>query len=389
VSSSSPNPQPVQVPQPPPASAVRLLGWLRWSLPLTLCAIAVGVEWAEHVAEDEPITPYFAAEVLIFSVLGPVAVWFTLSWVAQLVAAYQATAARLEEVNRGLETIVADRTSHLQAATRQLEVANRDLEHANQELRQLDRMKSEFVSLVSHQLRAPLTNITGALELVAQDAQLLPPSSQRTLQILGTESLRLSRLIQSILDVSRIEAGRLQLHLGPVALEPLLARTTASTLDGEHGRTWHLDAGPGLPPAWADEVLLEEVVRNLLENAARYSPASAPIDVAARLVDGALEVTVTDRGPGVPADEQARIFESFHRVGDVETSVTGYGLGLYFADRLIRAQHGSIGVTSPVGAADPPGASFWFRVPIAGGAPDEDDDVPWSESGDDEPREPD
>ena len=96
---------PADGPQPPPASAVRLLGVLRWLLPLALCVIAVGVEWAEHVAEAEPVTPYFAAEVLIFSVVGPVAVWFTLSWVARLVAAYQATAAPLEEVNRDLETM--------------------------------------------------------------------------------------------------------------------------------------------------------------------------------------------------------------------------------------------------------------------------------------------
>ncbi len=384
---SSSTSTPRSVPQPPTASAVRLLGILRWLLPFALCAIAIGVEWAEHVAEQEPVTPYFAAEVLIFSIVGPVAVWFTLSWVSRLVAAYQATAARLEEVNRGLETMVADRTSHLQAATQQLETANRDLEHANRELRQLDRMKSEFVSLVSHQLRAPLTNITGALELVAQDAQLLPASSQRTLQILGTESMRLSRLIQSILDVSRLEAGRLQLQLGPVALEPLIARTATSTLDAEPGRAWHLDADQGLPPAWADELLIEEVVRNLLENAARYSPPSAPIDITARLADGALEVSIIDRGPGVPAEEQARIFESFHRVGDVESAVAGYGLGLYFADRLIRAQHGAIGVESPVGAGDSPGARFWFRVPIAGGAPDEEDDVLWSETGDPGPGE--
>ena len=215
-------------------------------------------------------------------------------------------------------------------------------------------MKSEFVSLVSHQLRAPLTNINGALELVAQDAEALPPSSQRTLQILGEESHRLSRLIQTILDVSRLEAGRLQLHLGPVALEPLLARTASSTLDPEPRRAWLLHATAGLPPAWADELLLEEVVRNLIENAARYWPSEEPIELAAAQVGDALEVSVTDHGPGVPPEEQEHIFESFHRVGEVETAVPGYGLGLYFAERLIRAQHGTIGVESPLGPARRP-----------------------------------
>ena len=209
---------------PPPAAAVRVLGFLRWSLPLALAAIALFVEWAEHLAEDEPISPYFLGELVIFAVVGPIAVWFTLGWVMRLVEAYQLTDEALRDANRDLESIVEERTLHLREATVQLEAANEDLARANQELRQLDRMKSEFVSLVSHQLRAPLTTVNGALELVAQDAEALPPASQRTLRILVQETERLSRLIQTILDVSRLEAGRLPLHLGPVALEPLLAQ---------------------------------------------------------------------------------------------------------------------------------------------------------------------
>ena len=259
---------------------MRLLGFLRWWLPLGLAAIALLVEWAEHLSEDEPINLYFLGELFIFAAAGPIAVWFTLTWVERLVTGYQATAAALADANRGLEASVAERTRHLQEATLQLESTNVDLARANRELRQLDQMKSEFVSLVSHQLRAPLTNINGALELVAQDAASLPPASQRTLQILTRESHRLSRLIQTILDVSRLEAGRLRLHLGPVALEPLLARAGAATL-GPVGYSWTLQAEPGLPPAWADEVLVEEVVRNLLENAVRYSPADQPVEIDA------------------------------------------------------------------------------------------------------------
>ena len=365
--------------RPPTAGAVRLLGFLRWALPLVLCLIGLYAEWSEHIAqEQEPITAYFLAEVLIFSVAGPVAVWFTLSWVSRLVAAYQATDDALREANRDLEGAVEERTHHLREATDQLAAANADLAKANQELRQLDRMKSEFVSLVSHQLRAPLTNINGALELVAQDAGALPASSQRTLQILVLESQRLSHLIQTILDVSRLEAGRLPLRLGPVALGPLLARVTAATLGVDVPQRWRLEVTPGLPPAWADEQLLEEVVRNLLENAARYSAADQMVIVSARFDGEALEVGVADHGPGVPAEEQARIFGSFHRVGDVDSTLSGYGLGLYFADRIVAALHGSMGVESPLrpGSAEP-GSRFWFSLPVAHGAPDEEDDVPW------------
>jgi signal transduction histidine kinase len=370
---------PLTRPSPPTEGAVRLLRMLRWMLPLLLCLIGVYAEWSEHIAgEHESITPYLVAEVLIFAVAGPVAVWFTLSWVVRLVSAYQGTDEALRVANRDLEGAVRERTAHLRDATDQLQAANQELARANLELRQLDRMKSEFVSLVSHQLRAPLTNINGALEIVAQDAAALPASSQRTLQILVRESQRLSHLIQTILDVSRLEAGRLPVHLGPVALEPLLARTAAATLGAEAPTRWQLDVTPGMPPAWADELLLEEVVRNLLENASRYAPEGQPILVAARHGGESLEVSVADRGPGVPPEEQARIFQSFHRVGDVDSTVSGYGLGLYFADRLVRALHGAIGVESPLHPdTAAPGARFWFTVPIAHGAPGEEDDVPW------------
>jgi signal transduction histidine kinase len=269
--------------------------------------------------------------------------------------------------------MVVDRTRHLETATAQLAAANDDL-------RQLDRMKSEFVSLVSHQLRAPLTNINGALEIVAEDADRLPESSRRTLQILTLEGQRLSRLIQTILDVSRIEAGRLSLRLGAVAMEPLLARACASTLEGEPERPLALAVPASLPPAWADEMLVEEVVRNLLANAIHYSRAGTPIDVVASLDATSIRVAIADHGPGVPPEEQDQIFRSFHRLGDAETTTKGYGLGLYFADKLIGALGGAITVESPVWAdADEPGARFTFTLPIAAAEPDDvesDDDRP-------------
>jgi signal transduction histidine kinase len=329
--------------------------------------VAIAFEWGEHVShEQEPLTPGFFGEVALFALLGPIAVAATLAWLSRLLTAYQATSEELAATNRGLEAAVEERTSHLRSATEQLAAAN-------DELRQLDRMKSEFVSLVSHQLRAPLTVIIGALELVAQDAHRLPVASQRTLQILTLESNRLSYLIRTILDLSRLEAGRVVLRPGPVALEPLLARTGASML-AEADRPWSLVVPAGLPPAWADEVLVEEVVRNLLENAARYSPPDAPIDVAARVVEGSIEICVVDHGPGIPPDERDLIFRSFHRVGGDDTTVAGHGLGLYFADKLTRAQGGAIRVESPAWPdSEAPGSRFVITLPIARAGPDEED----------------
>lgn len=357
--------------QPPPAGAYRSVRLVRWVLPLVLAVIAVVIEWSEHVAADEEgMTPAFLVEVGLFAVVGPVAVAITLSWVARIIEGYRATAAALETMNRSLEAMVAERTSHLEAATTQLAAANSDL-------LQLDRMKSEFVSLVSHQLRAPLTNINGALEIVGQDADRLPSSSRRTLQILTLESQRLSRLIQTILDVSRIEAGQLNLRLGPVAVEPLLGRTCAATLASEPDRPLSLKVVPGLPPAWADEMLVEEIVRNLLENAIHYSPPATPVEVSARAKVSVIEISVVDHGPGVPREEHDQIFRSFHRLGDAETTTKGYGLGLYFAEKLVRAQGGTITLESPAWPDDVGrGARFVFTLPIAPAEPDEPEAAP-------------
>lgn len=354
-------------------SGVRALRTLRWSLPLFLAIVALVFELGEHRhALPAELEPEVVAELVLFAVIGPVAIFLTLSWVERLVLAYQETSAQLAEVTRELESRIEERTAHLAEATERLRQANAELAVANEELRQLDRLKSEFVSLVSHQLRAPLTNINGALEIVAQESEGLPEQTQHTLRILIHESERLSWLIGTILDVSRIEAGRLKPRLGPVAVGPLLSEACTATLAVTPGRPYDLKVQEGLPPAWADETLLGEVARNLIENAVDYSGDGSPIEVSARLVGDRIEISVTDHGEGVPPAEQERIFRSFYRVSDGEDSFKGSGLGLYFADRLVRAQGGEVRVESPV-RPEPaaPGSRFTFTVPLAEDAPDD------------------
>ena len=356
-------------------TGLRLLRVVRWLLPLGLAVIALLFELNEHISEDATqAEPWFYLEVLLFAVIGPVAVWITLAWVERLVTAYAETSDELADVNRELEMRIEDRTAHLARATDQLQEANAELERANENLRELDQLKSEFVSLVSHQLRAPLTNINGALEIVMQETQSLPAATQHTLAILAHEGQRLSWLIQTILDVSRIETGRLKPRLGPVAIGPLLDDVCAAMLDVDPARPHEANVADGLPPAWADETLLGEVARILIENAMRYSSVDTPIVVAAELVDGRIEISVTDHGRGVPPDEQERVFQSFYRVSDREDDVAGSGLGLYFAERLVRAQAGWIRIDSPIWPeASAPGSRFTFSLPVAGDVPDDRD----------------
>lgn len=172
--------------------------------------------------------------------------------------------------------------------------------------------------------------------------------------------------------MSRLEAGRLTPHPGPVAVEPLLMRICRSAMAADPERTWTVLVVPALPPAWADEVLLEEVLRNLVENAIRYSPPSSPIEVSAIAAGALIQVSVADHGPGIPVAEQEKIFRSFHRVDADEATVDGYGLGLYFADKLTRAQDGTIWVESPIHRdSAAPGARFTFTIPFAGEEPEE------------------
>jgi signal transduction histidine kinase len=356
----------------PRPGALRLLDVVRWLLPLVLAVVAWTFEWTEHLsAEHEPLTPGFYGEVLLFGVIGPVVVAIVLTWVRRLVVTLQATSDALAAMNSDLGTMVAERTANLQAATQELADKNRQLGRANDELRELDRMKSDFVSLVSHQLRAPLTTINGALELLSQEAERQPASTQRTLRILTEEGQRLSHMIETILDVSRLEAGRLTIRPGPVAVEPLLTRVRASVVASEARQLdWKLEVASGLPPVWADEVLLEEIVRNLVENAVRYSRSGHSIEISARQDRESVTLGVTDHGPGIPEGKQRAVFRSFYRLDQSESAPAGYGLGLYFADKLVRAMGGEIRVESPVWPdRDAPGSRFAFTLPIA-------DDVP-------------
>ncbi len=333
---------------------------IQLSLPLSLCAVVAGYESWEHIVlKDEPLTSlHLSAEILFFGILGPAAVFGVLAYIRRLLGAQWTARLELERLNGELGSRVAERTAAL-------EQRNAELARANAELRQLDQMKSDFVALVSHELRAPLTGLNGGLELALQQADGLPPTVRRTLEVVARESERLTCFVQTILDLSRLEAGKLTLTLGPVAALPLLERAAEAILP--HGRRpvrWEVP--PDLPPLWADETYLEQVIGNLVRNADKYSPPGAPIHLAAFSADGRIHLRVSDHGPGIPDGMQGRIFERFHRGQRGENAAPGWGLGLYFAHKLTEAQRGQLRLRSPVYAdADAPGAEFTVSLPIA------------------------
>lgn len=197
----------------------------------------------------------------------------------------------------------------------------------------------------------------------------MPPQSQRMLEVMASESSRLTRLVQTILDISRLEAGKITFNFGPVALKPVVARCVNSSLDCSN-RPIFWATETGVPPAWADEIYLEEVVRNLLVNADKYSPAGKPVEIGIHRsaeTQDCLQIVITDHGTGIPPDEQQRVFERFHRRRrNEDDGSSGWGLGLYFARMLTEAQNGILTVKSPVFSDDRfPGAQFTITLPVA------------------------
>ncbi len=329
---------------------------LQWALPLFLAVTAIIFELIEH--RDEMDDPYFIGEMIIFGLMGPIIIRGILVWMHGLMNAQQQANAEILALNRDLESKVNERTAAL--AQR-----NAELDRLNTELRDLDEMKSDFVALVSHELRAPLTALNGGLELALQSSENLPERSRAILEIMTEESRRLTDFVQSILDVSRLEAGKLAITLGPVAVRPLVEQAAAIILaSGQRKVEWDITAG--LPPIWGDETYLEQVIRNLISNADKYSPSNKPIQLCAALNDDKIRISVKDYGAGISLEMGERIFSRFSRLQSAESSPPGWGLGLYLGQKLIEAQNGEIGFISPVWKdAEAPGSEFYILMPIA------------------------
>jgi len=227
-----------------------------------------------------------------------------------------------------------------------------------------ERLRTSLLSSLSHDLRTPLGAITGAASSLL-DARSMPEATrQDLLKAILEESQRMNRLIANLLDMIRVESGALQVQKEWQPLEePVgVALIRLEERLREHPVEVHLP--PDLPLVPVDGVLIEQVFINLLENAAKYTPAGTPIDITATAEDGAVRVDVADRGPGLPPGEEARVFEKFYRAPGV-TTTSGVGLGLTICRGIITAHGGRIWAHNRTGG----GAVFSFTLPITGQPP--------------------
>jgi len=260
----------------------------------------------------------------------------------------------LSRLNIELEKKVAEKTANLTEA-------NLQLEQQNLRLRELDRLKSDFVSMVSHELRAPLTNINGGIEL-SLASRGMPDRTKENLSLVQDEIVRLTRFVETILDLSALEAGRLPLYAAPLELQDLAANMQRQLSRREDAKRviWQVPAD--LPPVLADEQALTSILFHLLDNAFKYAPEGIIWLSAAQTGNETLQVSVEDEGPGMPSEVIPMLFDQFYRSNpeDAQT-VYGHGLGLYIVQRLLNAMDGDIRAENrPEG-----GARFTFWLPVA------------------------
>jgi len=225
--------------------------------------------------------------------------------------------------------------------------------------RELDRMKSEFISMVSHQLRSPLTSISASAELML-DSEVEPALQREMLELIRTQCISLGKFIEDILNVSRLEAGWVQVSKEPVTLTPLIKRTINLLKVKTDKHRFKVITSGDVPFVVGDTGKTEVILNNLLENAMKYSPEGGTIVVEVH-EDGDWVVTrVIDEGLGIPEDQLDKIFEQFHRVdsGDGQM-IYGYGLGLYTSKKLTELQGGKLWVQSKLGE----GSCFSFSLP--------------------------
>lgn len=229
-------------------------------------------------------------------------------------------------------------------------------------LKEVDRMKSDFFSLMSHELRTPLTSIREGTSLLLEGKGGEVTEKQRKLlTIIAEESNRLIGLVNSLLDLSRLEAGMVPFNFTEDELRPLIDRTLHEVMPLAESRDIRLEkALDDIPPVFMDSERIRQVLRNLIGNALKFTPRGGLVRVVVRRTDEGATVAVTDTGPGIPKEHISAIFEKFRQVSPADARrLQGTGLGLAIVKHIVQAHGGRIWVESEVGK----GSTFTFVLP--------------------------
>jgi signal transduction histidine kinase len=254
----------------------------------------------------------------------------------------------LQQQARSLRAEIAART----AAEEQLRVALEAEQAAREAAEAALRARDEFLSVASHELRTPVSSLSAQAQLIRRrlerEGHIEPERMQRAVELMASQADRLSRLLGQLLDLTRVEGGRLQVELEPTPLAPLVELTVeqAQDLTDRHVITFEPTAVEPLV-ARVDALRLQQVLTKLLDNAVKYSPEGGPIDVTmGRCGPTTVEIAVRDHGLGIPPDKRGRIFDRFFQAHE-GTPRGGMGLGLYISRQIVELHGGQIAAEFP------------------------------------------
>jgi len=239
----------------------------------------------------------------------------------------------------------------------------RELELRNREAEQANRLKTEFLGNMSHELRSPLHTVIGFAQLLAEQKEgPLNEKQKRFLSHVQNDSLHLLDLINDLLDLSRIEAGRLELRYEVFPVDAVIAEAVASVQPRAAAKALYIESGGSVStPVCADRLRLKQILHNLLTNAIKFTPHGGRVRVQAANRDRLAEISVLDTGIGIPADQHQAVFEKFHQVPTgIPGGSEGTGLGLAITKRLVDQHGGSLSLTSEPGC----GSCFTFTIPL-------------------------
>jgi signal transduction histidine kinase/DNA-binding response OmpR family regulator len=281
----------------------------------------------------------------------------------EMLAQIQQNEKALREARDDLEQRVKERTAELEKTKSEVEAFSFSILRAKEELERASKFKDQFLSTMSHELRTPLNAVLGFSELLTEERYgSLNERQQRYVKHIHTGGKHLLSLINDILDLSKIEAGRLQLTIADVLVPTCFAEVvdTMRPLADKKSQTLLPQAPLGLSVR-ADPTRFKQVLMNLVGNAIKFTPEGGEIRLSAHRLDGAVRVEVRDSGPGIPVEEQQHIFEAFYRLGETDKKTEGTGLGLAITKRLVELHGGNLGLESQPGA----GSCFYFTLPGA------------------------
>jgi signal transduction histidine kinase/DNA-binding response OmpR family regulator len=281
----------------------------------------------------------------------------------EMMAQIERSETALHQAHNELEQRVEERTAELVTARKEVEAHSASILRAKEDIERASKFKDQFLSTMSHELRTPLNAVLGFSELLSDPRYgALNERQQRYVKHIHVSGQHLLQLINDILDLSRIEAGRLQLTLEDVpvhvafaevsgALQPLLDRKSQTLVEL---------AAPELVVR-ADDTRFKQMLMNLLGNAIKFTPDGGTIELAAHQIGDFVRIEVRDSGPGIPPEEKERIFKAFHRLKQSDKAAEGTGLGLAITRSLVELHGGSLSLESELGA----GSCFFFTLPTA------------------------